>query len=955
MATVDHGGAASSAFLHPRQAEPTSASPSAIFESSREHEERNKLEPENEEPVPDLVNVAHAAIGRHVAQNYMKTLYTRRHERTSSSEHVMRSMMETRRIADFGDSLWGSQTPVPVAPAAGSLRIWTVDPKLITGRPAFFRTGSMHSVATSAAASASCPTSASTTETAESASISSVEASEAETPNTSNTSSYSYSSNPQCSDLSFASFSAPNTAFTSHSSRERPLFIHLDLLSSSISAFRPPLLRSVSEDVVVHQRSEPLQFYPRPAPSGNPRDQKAVALPLTKRSLTADGARAASRLSAERTNGKANYRTQSAKLPSGCDTSTHDIETYLAAVPREPTTLNAGSQGLCTDNPGSGYEQYLYDRTDRPLSLPSTFDAATAEAIRQAAAAIRPSASGRALLGTGAWQSLESSNTSMALGFQGGIMGNCGNGYFGNAIRAKAVEIFQELLPACTCGGVDSGVVSIVEYASLSSLSASIVKPIITSLIRAQETHAGQMENNSSLSWSVTHVDTTGSDFRPIMRQIDNLSSDSSYLSIPSTNIFPSFVARPFSAQVAPPCSVSVGFSLMDLQSRRAPAAPGLSAAAAAHTDLHSFLNLRAVEFKRGGLLVLAFVHRGEDQLSPAMAVKATRAGDSEHVDTPRFTSPLTFMARPPAAQGVSASLSPLLGRSSGRTAAGAEKQDHCSMSVMTKVSPSSNNTLSSPAVSTAPPTPSPVGMSRSRSGSSPCTPSSAERDCARKNDLWSTLPTLLAPCIQRLVSTGLIKSDTANQLLALPLHPRTSKQTQAVLRLVRHHWKVEWSCGLIDAAMPDTPGVPSPSTPTSSSSIASGSTSRAVATTNLPLLAGGLKSAALSDAPRHTSAASSRPVSEEDPLSLSHPAYTAFQSTALSQVQYAEHALQFIRVLYEAHFRSVLKDHARLSRARLEEVLDTLNEVVREKLEEPGRATLPLEFEVCMFALRRL
>jgi hypothetical protein len=73
-----------------------------------------------------------------------------------------------------------------------------------------------------------------------------------------------------------------------------------------------------------------------------------------------------------------------------------------------------------------------------------------------------------------------------------------------------------------------------------------------------------------------------------------------------------------------------------------------------------------------------------------------------------------------------------------------------------------------------------------------------------------------------------------------------------------------------------------------------------------------------------------------------------------LSQVQFAEHAIQFIRVLYEAHFRTVLHDHAKLSRSRVEEVLDSLNEVLREKIEEPGRM-LALELEVCIVALRRL
>lgn len=109
-----------------------------------------------------------------------------------------------------------------------------------------------------------------------------------------------------------------------------------------------------------------------------------------------------------------------------------------------------------------------------------------------------------------------------------------------------------------------------------------------------------------------------------------------------------------------------------------------------------------------------------------------------------------------------------------------------------------------------------------------------------------------------------------------------------------------------------------------------------------------------IANANRESPSSHHRPASEEA-LVLSHPAYTAFQSTTLSRIQFAEHAIQFIRLLYEAHFRSVLKDYAKLSRSRLEEVLDALNEVLREKLEEPGRSPLCLELEVCMIALRRL
>ena len=142
-----------------------------------------------------------------------------------------------------------------------------------------------------------------------------------------------------------------------------------------------------------------------------------------------------------------------------------------------------------------------------------------------------------------------------------------------------------------------------------------------------------------------------------------------------------------------------------------------------------------------------------------------------------------------------------------------------------------------------------------------------------------------------------------------------------------------------------ESSGAVSPSTPTPTSSVAQHVT--------IPeTLHAKLDGACTSQ--QRSSFAPQGPVREEA-LVLSHPAYTAYQSTTLSRVQFAEHALQFIRVLYDAHFRTVLRDYAKLSRSRLEEVLDALNDVLREKIEEPGRGLLALELEVCMVALRRV
>lgn len=74
-----------------------------------------------------------------------------------------------------------------------------------------------------------------------------------------------------------------------------------------------------------------------------------------------------------------------------------------------------------------------------------------------------------------------------------------------------------------------------------------------------------------------------------------------------------------------------------------------------------------------------------------------------------------------------------------------------------------------------------------------------------------------------------------------------------------------------------------------------------------------------------------------------------------MSRIQFAEHAQQFIRVLYDSHFRTVLRDQGKFSRGRIEEIMDSLNDTLREKLEDPDRAVLKLEMDVCVLALRRL
>lgn len=522
--------------------------------------------------------------------------------------------------------------------------------------------------------------------------------------------------------------------------------------------------------------------------------------------------------------------------------------------------------------------------------------------------------------------------------------------------------MMTSLLPACSAIAADSEI-KIVEYGSLKSTSACLIKPIMgqCSSIRSPSPASPSLRKPS---FTVVHSDSPGSDFRPLMRQMDNAASDSCYVSSSAlcADVYPSFVARPFGAQICPSASVDVGFSLMDLHTRRAEAATigsstspaSLAAAAtAAHMDLQAFLRARAAEFKTDGLLVLAYIQRAEDPDVPLTTAPANGAqghlGRAASLHEARHRSD----RQASISQSAGAILSKSIGASVGSAATASTYPSEGRTS--SPASTSATSLLSSPETSLSPASSAHIALplSRCRSGSSPCSTTFSTEP--KHRDIWSAIPALLASCIQRLVSTGLIKSDTAHKLLAPPLHPRTPAQTIQSLQAAKGQWRLEWACGL-----PEFPITPpsstrasfdahsqtqrSPSTPTPASSASASSEEERFRRFSLK------ESLALPScsAPMH------EPILE-DALHLAHPAYTAYQAEALSRIQFAEHALQFIRVLYEAHFRSILRDHAKLSRSRLEEVLDALNEVLREKIEEPGRAALPLELECCVLALRRL
>jgi len=152
-----------------------------------------------------------------------------------------------------------------------------------------------------------------------------------------------------------------------------------------------------------------------------------------------------------------------------------------------------------------------------------------------------------------------------------------------------------------------------------------------------------------------------------------------------------------------------------------------------------------------------------------------------------------------------------------------------------------------------------------------------------------------------------MIKSDVARHLLAIPLYPRTAKETQAALHRVSDLWQVEYACGLDPLAFKQ----PTPERPALSS------------------------------------------VSCEPALKLLHPACVALGSGQLTERVYAEHVITFVRQVYELHFRDALKEQANMGRGAIEWVLDALWEALREKVEDGALKRLELDFTV--IALRRL
>ena len=170
------------------------------------------------------------------------------------------------------------------------------------------------------------------------------------------------------------------------------------------------------------------------------------------------------------------------------------------------------------------------------------------------------------------------------------------------------------------------------------------------------------------------------------------------------------------------------------------------------------------------------------------------------------------------------------------------------------------------------------------------------------KSDIWSALTDMLMPCLQRLVSCGMLKITVARHLLSLPLHPRTPSQTQRVLQELAHLWTVDWSCGL-----------------------------------------------------GQSTSAEGAPPSQPELLKLPHPAWRALQTGSISAHEFSEHMLNMFKVLYESHFRIILRERGKLSKGAVEYILDTLWDVLHSRIDDLVHSPLfNFELEVQLMALRR-
>ncbi|WFD36895.1 hypothetical protein MCUN1_003786 [Malassezia cuniculi] len=406
---------------------------------------------------------------------------------------------------------------------------------------------------------------------------------------------------------------------------------------------------------------------------------------------------------------------------------------------------------------------------------------------------------------------------------------------FASGVRAKLAEVLPMLVAGIPLGDERENIY-ISEFGCLNSRSVYLFQVAIELFLRRlypQDQNDDTLGNtlnrpdmnmeSNGVSFVTIHEDSPNADFRSFVRMLNtapeshlNPMWQSSRCISLQNSVFPVYASRPFGSRIVPPSTLHLGFSLMNLHWTHTPNTMDVSLATTAHAELHMFLTARAVEFRKGGVFVVAFIARTSQR--DAVAKEAL----------PVLTDQLTD---PPS----SAIHSP--------------RQEVPAMT--------------------------PEGSSTDSYTSSR---SSSQADAG--SDIWKTLTEMLVPCLQRLVSCGMLKSDVARHMLTLPLHPRTPAQTRRVLKQLSHLWAVEWSCGL-------------------------------------GLDEGG----------------EGAPKSTPEPLCLPHPACAAFQAGVLHPAALTEQLIYLLKNLYESHFRMILRERGKLSKGAVEFVLDSLWDVAHSRI----------------------
>ncbi|SGZ27034.1 BQ5605_C025g10032 [Microbotryum silenes-dioicae] len=330
------------------------------------------------------------------------------------------------------------------------------------------------------------------------------------------------------------------------------------------------------------------------------------------------------------------------------------------------------------------------------------------------------------------------------------LMAGSGGGHFGPATRELLAAAISQAIDRVPLSAEDE-VIHMVEYGAMNSRSASLFPAVISNLAIRHELLRKEKGLNvggdDALSFQITHADRLDADFRPLAKLLET--SSDSYLNAhwlsehrPSleNQVFLSFVTRPFGSKVMPRKSVTFGFSAMALHWLSTDRKYRMAPASIAHGELMAFLSARATEFKTGGLLALAYIARSEDKATSGLnrgpSAAARIGGGGEGLSRPTI---------------VSASSDP---------------------EGFNPASVSSSLESSRPSL-------------RHRSATTPVVPT-------LRKDIWEMFTSVLSLAIQRLVSTELLKPAVARQLLALPIHPRTPKQSKAVLKSMQHAWDVE-------------------------------------------------------------------------------------------------------------------------------------------------------------------